>query len=211
MRRQTQLLSTALFLCTVASARADQIEVVPFSLPVGPSQQTIQLPQFDPALGTFTGATLTLSGTIQYLLDVFNTGSGTFSATIHDNVLFATTPLMTGGTFTGTIPSNQMVFTYSPLALPVGPLTEVFGKDFSGVFAGTGTVAFDLSLPAVTVDQSSGASVLNVLAFSAASGTLTADYTFIPAATPVPEPETFWTLPIWLLMLMKANSHRRRL
>jgi hypothetical protein len=209
MRRPTRLLTIALFLYVAASARADLIEVVPFSLPVGPSQQTIQLPQFNPALGILTGATLTVSGAIQYVLDVFNTGPGTFSATVHESLLFATTPLMSGGTFTGTIPSNQMVFPYSPAQLQVGPLTEMFGPDLVGMFIGTGSVPFNLSLPAVTVDQSSGATVLNVLAFSAASGNVTADYMFTPATTTVPEPGTFGTLAMLILVWYGKKWNRR--
>jgi len=208
-RRHTRSLRIALFLYAAASARADLIQVVPFSLPVGPSQQTIQLPQFDPVLGTLTGVTLTVSGTIQYLLDVFNTGPGVFSATVHESLLFRTTPLMSVGTFTGTIPLNQLIFTYSPAVLPVGPLTETFGPNLVGVFIGTGTVPFDLSLPAVTVDQSSGATVLNVLAFSAASGNVTADYMFTPATTTIPEPGSFGILAISLLILATRRRNQR--
>ncbi|HEY3841253.1 MAG TPA: choice-of-anchor E domain-containing protein [Bryobacteraceae bacterium] len=208
MRRLTQLLTTTVFLYGAASARADLIEVVPFSLAVGPSQQTIQLPQFDPVLGTLTGATLTVSGIIQYALDVFNTGDGAFSATVHDNLLFGATPLASGSTFTGTISANQMVFTYSPAALPVGPLAQTFGPSLVGTFIGTGTVPYDLSLPAVTVDQFSGATVLNVLAFAAATGNVTADYTFTPATATVPEPGTFGAAAMLILWFHERRKRR---
>ncbi len=207
VKRTAPLLSTALLLCAAASAPADTIEVVPFSLPVGPSQVTVQVPQFDPALGTLTGVNLSVSGTIQYLLDVFSTGPGPFSATVHDNLSFAMTPLPTGGTFSGSIPANQTVFTYSPAALNFGPLTETFGPGLLGVFTGTGTVPFDLSLSAVTIDQFSGSTVQNVLGFSQASGNVTADYMFTPAATAVPEPASFGPL---LLSLLSLSLLRRR-
>ncbi len=199
---------TALFLCTAASARAGTVDVVPFSLPVGPSQVTVQVPQFDPALGALTGVTLSVSGTIQYVLDIFNTGPGAFSATVHDNLSFGTTPLMTGGTFSGSIPANQTVFTDSPAALNFGPLTEFFGPGLLGAFIGTGTVPFDLSLPAVTIDQFSGSTVLNVLGFSAASGNVTADYIFTPAATVAPEPASFGILGLGLLSLSLVRRRR---
>lgn len=208
VKRTAPLLPAALLLCAAASARAGMIDVVPFSLPVGPSQVTVQVPQFDPALGTLTGAAISVSGTIQYLLDVFNTGPGAFSATVHDTLSFGTTPLMTGSTFSGGIPANQMVFTYSPAALNFGPLTETFGPGLLGIFTGTGTVPFDLSLPAVTLDQFSGSTVLNVLGFSGASGSITADYTFTPAATAAPEPASFGTLGLSLLFLSFVRRRR---
>jgi hypothetical protein len=200
-KRHISLLTTALLFVAVATARADLIETAPFSLPVGPSQQTIQLPQFDPALGTLTGATITVSGSIQYVLDIFNTGPGPFSATLLDTLSFGSTPLMTGGTFSGSIPANQTVFTYSPAALSFGPLIETFGPNTAQVFAGTGTVSFNLSLPAVTVDSFSGGTIENVLAFSGAVGTVTADYMFTPAVATVPEPASMAMLGIAFCLL----------
>ncbi|MEO8125652.1 MAG: choice-of-anchor E domain-containing protein [Bryobacteraceae bacterium] len=204
--RAAALLPAVLLSCAAISAQADTI-VVPFSLNVGPSQVTVQVPQFDPARGTLTGVTISASGSIQYLLDIFNTGPGTFSATAHDTLLFGMTPVMTGGTFSGSIPANQMVFTYSPVALNFGPLTEVFGPSLAGIFTGTGTVPFDLSLPAVTIDQFSGSTVLNVLGFSAASGNVTADYMFTPAVT-APEPALFGTVGLSLLSLVLVWRRR---
>ncbi len=200
LKRHTPLLAVALSLCAAESARADTIQLtIPFTLPVGPSQQTVLVPQFDSAQGTLTDATITLSGNIQYVLDIFNTGPGSFSATVHDNLSFGGTPVMTGSTFSGTIPANQFVFTESPDALAFGPLTEMIGAN--PILIGSGTIPFDLSLPAVTVDQSSGATVLNVLAFSGASGNVTASYAFTPAIAAVPEPRSLATVAVALLFV----------
>jgi hypothetical protein len=168
---------------------------------VGPSQQTIDLPQFNPMLGTLTGATISVGGGIQYVVDIFNTGAGAFSVTLEDPLSFGTTPIFTGAIVSGSIPANQMVFTYSPALIDFGPLVETFDPAAAGFLVGAGTVAFDLTLPAVTVDSFSGDTVQNVQAFSGVSGTVTADYQYTPALTTVPEPGSLSTLAIGLFCL----------
>jgi hypothetical protein len=194
-------LTAASLLCAAGSARANLIETVPFSLAVGPSKQTIALPQFNSALGTLTGATISIAGTIQYVVDVFNTGAGSFSGTVEDTLSFGATPILAGGTFSGAIPANQTVFAYSPPPMNFGPLTETFDAATGGFLVGAGTVAFDLTLPAVKVDSFSGATVLNILSFSGAAGNVTADYMYVPAVTAAPEPGSLTTLGIALLCL----------
>jgi hypothetical protein len=189
-----------------ASAYANQVDTVPFSLIGSPTQQTLSLPQFDPALGTLTSATITLSGTIQFALEAFNTGAGSLSVTARDTLSFAGTPLLSIGQFSTTIPSNQPIFTFMPSPLPIGPLEQDFGPGALSFLIGTGTLPFNLSLASATVDQFTGPTTNSVLAFTGVTGNLTANYVFTPAVAPVPEPGTF---PLaGLALLLAACLHR---
>jgi hypothetical protein len=205
IKLHTTYLAIAFATCAIGSARADLIESVSFTLPVGPSQQTIQLPQFNPVLGTLTNADISVSGTIQYVLDVFNTGAGPFSVFVQDTLSFAGTPIMTGEVVSGTIPADRMVYNPPQTPLAFGPLVETIGPLSAGFLVGTGTVPFDLSLPAVSVSQVTGASVLNVLSFAAASGTVVVNYAFTPAVTPVPEPASVWLVGVALMALFRRR------
>src|SRR5581483_4461734 len=84
LKRYAAWLPAVFLLCAAVPARADLMETVPFNLGVGPSQKTIELPQFNPALGTLTETFLLVNGSIQYVVDVFNNGAGPFSATVED-------------------------------------------------------------------------------------------------------------------------------
>ena len=173
------------------SLRADLIETAPFSLIGSPNQGTVSLPQFNPAQGTLNSATLTVSGTIQFVLETFNTGPGAVTVTAHDTFFFGGTPLPTKGVFTATIPSNQPIYTFMPPPVPLGVLTEFFGPNTVSFFTGTATLPFQLSLGAATVDEFSGLSTSGVLAFAGVSGSVTADYAFTPTPSPAPEPASF--------------------
>ncbi len=172
-------------------ARADLIRTIPFSLIGSPNQGTVLVPQFDPAQGPLNSLTLSVTATMQFVLEVFDTGPGPVSITAQDTFSFGGIPLLAEGVFTGTIPSNQPIYILMPPAVSLGTLGESFGPNVASLFVGTGTVPFQLSLPAAAVDQFSGASVNSVLAFTGVSGTVSADYAFTPAASPVPEPVSF--------------------
>ena len=198
-RRPFQLLLCFAILC--GAARADLINTIPFSLIGSPNQQTIQVPQFDPALGTLTSATITVTGSLQFALEVFDTGPGAVSVTARDTLSFGGTPLLAVGSFTSPIPANQPVFTFTPDPVSLGTLQESFGANASFLI-GTGTLPFDLVLANATVDQFSGPNVSSVLAFAGASGNVTAAYAFTPAAAPVPEPNFFFAAGLALVALL---------
>jgi len=175
----------------VRSARADLIESAPYSLLGAASQETVNLPEFDPAQGALNSVTVTVSGSLQFALEVFDSGPGTVSITALDTLSFNGTPLPVGDVFTGTIPSGQPVYVFTTPAVSFGPVTEEFGPNAVSFFTGTGTIPFTLSLAPAVVSQFSGSSTNSVLAFPGASGTVTADFAFTPAASTAPEPASF--------------------
>lgn len=167
-------------------AQADLIATTPFSIVGSPNQETITIPQFDPAQGTLNSATITVSGSMQFVLEVFDNGPGPVAITAQDTLSFHGTPLLAEGTFTDTIPTGQSIYTFMPPAVSLGTLTEFFPSDTVSFFTGTGTLPFQLSLAGATVDQFSGATAYGAFAFTGATGNVTVDYAFTPA--PVPEP-----------------------
>ncbi len=185
------LAAAALLTLLVPSARADLIDTVPFSLTGNSSQQTISVPQFDPAQGALNSLVLSVSGSVQFVLEVFPSGPGPVSVTAEDTLMFSGTPLLAKGVFTSTIPSNTYPYTFMPPPVPLGTLVQDYGPNVVSFFTGTGTVPFQFSLGNAMVDQFSGPAGSSAIAFAGASGTVTADYAFTPApGAAVPEPGT---------------------
>jgi hypothetical protein len=123
---------------------------------------------------------------LQFVLEIFNNGPGPFTVRAQDTLNFSSIPLRGETIFTGTVPTGQPIYTYSPAAVSLGTLTETFGPDALSFLVGTGTVPFGLSLGTTTVDQFSGPTTNAVLAFSGVSGSVTADYAYTPVPTPEP-------------------------
>ena len=193
---------------------ADVIQNVPFSLTaptIGSIQQTVLVPQFDPAKGALNSVTLTLNGNFQYVLEIFNTGAGPVSATVQEAFTFNGIPLPPQSTYSTTIPADQPIFNFTAPPTPFGPLTEFFSANTANFFSGTGTVPFTLSLGRPAVTQFSGPTTTGVLAFGGVSGTLTADYAFTPAAGAVPEPASLGLAGIGLAGLGLFARRRLRL
>ena len=189
------------------TARADLIQSLPFSLIGSPTQGTVLVPQFDPALGTLNSVSVAVTGTVQFALEDFNTGPGSISVTARDTLSLNGTPILTGGTFTSTIPANQTVYTFLPDPVSLGDFTETFGPGVVSFFIGNGNVPFDLNLAAATVDSFTGPTTTAVLAFAGATGAVTATYAFTPAVAQAPEPATFTLIGGAFLI---ASSLRRR-
>lgn len=175
-------------------ARADLIETVRFTLTApttGSAQQTVLVPQFDPAKGALNSVTLTVSENFQYVLELFNTGAGTFSATVLDQFTFTGIALPSEAIISGAIPPAEPVFNYQAPPVASGPLTEMFGANTANFFTGTGSVPFDITLAPPVITQFSGSSTSSALVFGGVAGAVTADFAFTPATSPVPEPSAF--------------------
>lgn len=212
--RPAALGSLAIIILCIAGAPArcdDLIDTVPFSLIGSPAQQTVYLPQFDPAHGTLDSATITVTGSMQFVLEVFDSGPGGVSVTAHDTLSFNGTPLQVEGTFTSTIPASQSPYTFGPIALSLGNLTESLGPNVVSFFTGTGTLPYQFSLPRATIDAFSGPTTSGALAFTGASGNVTADYAFTPAPVPVPEPSTLGLAGLALIGLTLAPYRSQHL
>ena len=169
---------------TVGARATVLVDTVPFVFETN-GNQTVQLPQFDPALGTLTAASITLSGLVQPLLEIFNTGRSQVSLSVQEFLNLGTLQARTSFSFGGFIPANTPVDGVLFPPMPVSVSTSLNGQ--LAQFTGHGAVPFILTLASpATLEQ--GPTVTGVSSSASASGTITLDYTYTPVPAPAPTP-----------------------
>jgi PEP-CTERM motif len=188
------------------------VDTVPFAFNTDGSQ-TVQLPQFDPALGTLTAASATLSGLVQPLLEIFNTGRSQVSLSVQEFLNLGTLQARTNFSFGGFIPNNTPVDGVLFPPMPLSASTSLNGQ--LSQFTGPGALPFTLTLASpATLEQ--GPTVTGISSSASASGAITLDYTYTPVPAPaptpvaVPEPASLAVLGAGLVGLGLATRRRTR-
>ena len=198
--------------CAAVGHAADIIDNVPFSIN-SPVDQPLNLPQFDPALGTLTDASITLSGTVQDVVQISNTGSGPFDVRLQDFInvgsLQARIPFPVGGF----IPNNTPVYAF--LLPPTQFATSVSIAGQFNQFTGLGTQTFNIF--ALNPEQQilQGPTITSVFSSLSATGNVSLHYTYTPAVqtvTAAPEPSAMAGCAVALLFglwrLRKPGAHQ---
>lgn len=171
-------------ICCATGMAATITSTLSFALN-SPASQVEALPQFDPALGTVTDGSVTLSGVVQNLVQVSNTGPGLFDVSIQDFINLGTLQAHIPFPVGGKIPNNTPVDSF---LLPPTPFSASTSVRFQlGEFTGTGAVPFTLSLPKPEITVLQGGTVTNIFSSYFAKGNIAVSYTYTPAAA-VPEP-----------------------
>ncbi len=202
------IIGLALLGTGTAAARATVlVDTVPFVFNTDGSQ-TVQLPQFDPALGTLTAATASLSALLQPLLEIFNTGRSQVDLAVQEFLNLGTLQARTGFSFGGFIPDNTPAYGLLFPPMPISASTSLNGQ--LAQFTGLGGLPFVLTLASpATIQQ--GPTVTGVSSSASANGTVTLDYTYTPAPPPlaVPEPAPLAVVGAGLLGLGLFGAPRR--
>lgn len=160
-------------------------DTVPFTFETD-GTETVRLPQFDPALGTLTTASATLAGTVEPLLEIFDTGRSQVAINVHELLILGTLPARTSFSFGSFIPDNTPVDGILFPPMPVSISTSLNAQ--LAEFTGTGALPFTLTLSSPATLQE-GATVTEISSSASATGTITLDYTYTPAtpaAVPAP-------------------------
>ena len=209
--RLTAILAGLLGACAAVQASAI-VDAVPFSIN-SPYNAPLALPQFDPALGTLTDASITLSGTVQDYLQLSNTGNGPFSVSLQDYInlgsLQARIPFPVGGF----IPANSPVYGFLLPPTPFSASTSLNGQ--LGEFTGPGAISFNLFVMNPIAQIQQGPTVTSVFSSLSATGNVTLNYTYTPAApiAATPEPSTFamcLTASAFALWMWRRRKTRRQ-
>jgi hypothetical protein len=212
-RRGALLVAIASIGFAVRSAHGASItETVPFMILApatanSPAQTiTVSTPQFNPMLGTFDSGATTIAGTVSTALEFFSTGAGgSYDILLTDTLSLAGIPGLFGDELTGTLPTNQTVFTVL-VTFPFGPVDR---GDPPEVVVGSGTwdQLFSLPFPSLTINQSPAAVLVPGLVIT---GTSVTTYNYTSAAVAIPEPRSSWAVALLLVCAVAVTKWRRR-
>ena len=189
-RGSASLLLVGIYLCGgIVPARSDVLDVnVSYDISNGnnvPTQKTLQFSQFNPALGTLTGATLGFAGINQFELQTFPQQSGPFSVSLSGLFSIASLLGTQNNVITGTVVGGDPEAFASPEDLVSFGPASFAPNQFAGL-QGTGTVpltaeVFQTAL-AVSYSPSSFAASVN----DDLSAVATLEYTYTPATSAPP-------------------------
>ena len=179
--------------------------------------ESIELPQFDPALGQLTAVEAALEGTVKadVGLEITAGGPAVITAMVQSNIELQN-------------PDSSVLLTLTPQASTETPLGAADGVlDYAGTsgitmlgafdtrssstspalapYIGTGVLNLPIlaSVPIETISQGGG-KVLSSLFIDEAGATVTFDYTFIA----IPEPSEWFTLSLGIGLLCAAACKR---
>ena len=109
------------------------VDTVPFVFMTDGSQ-TVQLPQFNPALGSLTAATATLSATVEPLLEIFNTGRSQVAIAVQELLSLGTFQARTSFSFGGFLPDNTPVdgVLFPPMQISASTSLDAQLAEFTG-------------------------------------------------------------------------------
>ncbi len=213
--RNNRLLPVIAFIAAATALDADTlVDNIPITVNASPFQQSVALPQFNPVLGSLTDAKITLSGSLQDVAEIVNSGPGMFDVTLQNFINLGTLQAQKNFPLGGFIPANTPVF---GVLLPVTPFsvsTSLNGQ--LSEFTGPGALSFLLQVPNPITQIVDGATVNSVFGSVSLTGNIALDYTYTPvAAVPaaVPEPSTIILLSIGVLFATigyVCRLHRRR-
>ena len=159
------------------------VDTVPFVFMTDGSQ-TVQLPQFNPALGALTAAAATVSATVEPLLEIFDTGRSQVAIAVQEFLTLGTLQARTSFSFGGFLPDNTPVDGVLFPAMQISASTSLDAQ--LAEFTGPGTIPFTLTLASPATLQQ-GSTVTRFTSSASATGAITFDYTYTPApAAPVP-------------------------
>jgi hypothetical protein len=166
---------------------------------------TLELEQFDPSLGTLTGITLHFASTSTYNLtmlagtnvNLFGSPANGMKIGVQMQVFgpdFGITGVPLYAPSTGSTVINQQILAGNSIAINGGPTVDATTYSIDSAsfaaYTGLGTVSMDVA------GQNFISNILLITGTHTESGTGTvvgsvyADYTYTPAAPPVPEPAT---------------------
>ena len=166
------------------------VDTVPFVFMTDGSQ-TVQLPQFNPALGSLTAATATLSATVEPLLEIFNTGRSQVAIAVQELLSLGTFQARTSFSFGGFLPDNTPVdgVLFPPMQISASTSLDAQLAEFTG----PGTLPFTLTLASpATIQQ--GPTVTQLTSSASATGAITFDYTYTPVPVPPAPPAPVVTM-----------------
>ncbi len=211
IRRYTRLLLATVAIASVTSLHAETlVDNIPFTVNSGPFMQTEALPQFNPALGTLTNANITLSGSLQDVAEIVNSGPAMFDVTLQNFINVGSLQAQKNFPLGGFIPANTPVLGVQLPVTPFSVSTSLNGQ--LAEFTGPGSLSFLLQVPNPITQIVEGTTVSSVFGSVSVDGNIALDYTYTPAAavTPsaVPEPSPAVLL-LTGLLLMTAGCLRR--